>query len=251
VGRCIHAVEVHRVTQRAVAGREGWEKTRLPGMHPVIASGNLYLRLSHSLGRMIPRLDRWRSRELSSFGVLHGTEYGSSPAGRYGVWTEHVPGRDLRALLAEGSLTRAVMRAAAGEFARAHARRDPETGSFWSHGAPHLGNVIYDGSADRARLIDFETEHDAGADPVARHADDLLVFLLDLVGRSPERSDWPSLASSFLTFYGGNPVRKRLVRRLSAEPQGLERVRWIQQAGYLDTRELARRLERLRWCYLT
>lgn len=221
----------------------GLEKRRLPGAGPVVASHNRILgwlggRSFYPAGAAL-----WQARELMSFRLLN-RGYAASASGRLGVWTERLPGEDLRSLLEGGRLTRREMRAAGAAFAQVHALRDPETGACWSHGAPRLENVVYDEASREARLVDFEAAHLGGLDPVERHADDLLHFLLDLAGRAPAGSPWPGLASSFLTFYGVNPVRKRLVRRLAC-PSAVERAVW-RGLGVEEAR-----LERLRWCYLT
>src|SRR5258705_8552538 len=59
-----------------------------------------------------------------------------------------------------------------------------------------MTNVIYDEKAHRARLIDFEIRHEKSLPAPARHADDLLVFLLDLVSRVSSRQ-WIRLAMVF------------------------------------------------------
>src|SRR6266481_3944732 len=60
-----------------------------------------------------------------------------------------------------------------------------------------MTNVIYDEKAHRARLIDFEIRHEKSLPAAARYADDLLVFLLDMVGRVPNRQ-WLPFAICFL-----------------------------------------------------
>ena len=48
-------------------------------------------------------------------------------------------------------------------------------------------NVIYDRQNGRARLIDFEIVHQKSLPAKSRHADDLIVFLLDLMAVAPNR----------------------------------------------------------------
>lgn len=235
---------------RLHGGRPGWEKRRRVGAGLVLASGNRFLRWTGHGIRMNPDAGAWQARELESFRLLHGRELGCGELGPDAIWTERLPGTDLRALLAADGLTRLVMRAAGEEIARAHALTDPATGSPWSHGAPHLGNVLFDAEQGRARLIDFETEHDPARDAVDRHADDLLSFLLDLLGRAPDGMDWVPLASSFVLFGGVSLVRKRLMRRLFEIPEGRERWVWQSRSRYLPWSELERRVARLRESFL-
>jgi len=65
--------------------------------------------------------------------------------------------------------------------------------------------VIYEASNNRARLIDFEIYHEKSLATAARQADDLLVFLLDLVGTLPTRQ-WVA-------------VRRRLFWKLTETPK--------------------------------
>ena len=85
------------------------------------------------------------------------------------------------------TLTPRMLKAAGSEYRRAHHFKYQEFGRGWSHGDASMTNVIYDEKADRARLIDFEIRHERRLPAAARHADDLLVFLLDMVGRVPNR----------------------------------------------------------------
>jgi tRNA A-37 threonylcarbamoyl transferase component Bud32 len=55
----------------------------------------------------------------------------------------------------------------------------------WSHGDAGTNNVIYDEKTSQVRLIDFEIVHRKSLPTKSRHADDLLVSLLDLLGTLP------------------------------------------------------------------
>ena len=91
------------------------------------------------------------------------------------------------------------------------------TGSDWSHGDASMTNVIYNEKTGRARLIDFEIRHEKSLPATARHADDLLVFLLDLVGRVSSRQ-WIRLAICFLRAYGDAAVMRELKKLSSFRP---------------------------------
>ena len=148
-----------------------------------------------------------------------------------------MPGLSLRAWLARGMLTPDMMRAAGAALARAHARAG-EDGQPWSHGDLRLDGVLYDPETRRASLTGSGPAHLPGLSPDERHADDLLVLLLDLMGRTPDGSN---LASAFLVSYGRPRIRRRLLGRLFAEPSLLE-------TNPLGPEELGRRLEALRRC---
>jgi|ERR1700730_1689602 hypothetical protein len=127
---------------------------------------------------------------------------------------------------------------------RVHTLRCDEFGGLWSHGDPHIGNIVYDEVSDCARLIDFEIIHDRTLYAVERHADDLLVFLQDLVGRVPA-GKWLPLAFCFVEAYGRTEVIAELTKRLIV-PRGLAGVWWKLRTEYLDRRELVRRFDALR-----
>jgi hypothetical protein len=103
--------------------------------------------------------------------------------------------------------------------------------------------VIFDAGTGRARIIDFETTHFRDLPPEQRHADDLKVFLLDLLGRSSD-GEWPENASAFLNGYGCTSVLDRL-RRIFVMPSGLERLWWAIRTSYLPGVLLRRRLTEL------
>jgi hypothetical protein len=98
-----------------------------------------------------------------------------------------------------------MVEAAGHEFRRAHQFRSDEFRGPWSHGDARTNNVIYDEMTGRARLIDFEILHDKSLPAKSRQADDLLVFLLDLIAVAPN-PQWLTLALSFLNAYGNAAV---------------------------------------------
>lgn len=232
------ALAVDAVRVHAVGREQGlWVKRRRAGMGAVIAAGNVFLRLSHSRIRMFPSRARWRDWELASFRLLHPGRVAEA-RGADAVALEALPGEALDRLAAQGRLTPEAAEAAARELRRAHAL--PGAEGPWSHGDAHLKNVLYDG--ERAWLIDFETRHEAGMAPEARHADDLLVFLLDLAGRVPEAE---ALSRAFLSAYAREDVLRALLLRLRP-PRGLERALWLSRTGHLPPARLSRWLEHLR-----
>ena len=108
----------------------------------------------------------------------------------------------------------------------------------------HLKNLLYDASGQRAWLIDFETRHEEGMVAEARHADDLLVFLMDLEGRVPEGQSG-GLSEAFLRAYGREDVLRVLLARLQP-PRGLERALWKSRSQHLPDARLLGWLEHLR-----
>ena len=86
--------------------------------------------------------------------------------------------------------------------------------------------------------------HDRCLSSAERHADDLLVFLQDLVGRiSADR--WLPAAACFLQSYQHREVIEALKRRLVV-PKGVPRVWWAIRTSYIKPSELNRRVALLR-----
>jgi hypothetical protein len=107
-----------------------------------------------------------------------------------------------------------------------------------------LDNVVYDGATNRARLIDFEVLHDQSLPAVLRHADDLLVFLQDLVCRV-STEQWLPFALCFVKAYGRAEVIAELTRLLFV-PAGLPGLWWKLRTENFERRELIRRVDALR-----
>jgi len=106
-----------------------------------------------------------------------------------------------------------------------------------------MGNVIYDVLTGRARLIDFETTHLPDLDVHERRADDLAVFLLDLLG-STTAEEWPELAEAFISEYPTAGVR-RILREKLILPSGVARLWWAIRTEYLPNIVLNERLQSL------
>ena len=157
---------------------------------------------------------------------------------------QEIPGVNLTTHLDSGTMTPRMAAAAARELQRAHASACDELDGAWSHGDPHIGNFVYDAVTDRARLIDFEVMHHRSLSAEERHADDMLVFLQDMVGRI--RADhWLPCASAFIEAYAKREIIALMARRLVV-PRGFPRVWWAVRTSWLPRAEMHRRLEMLR-----
>src|SRR5207302_2423533 len=106
-------------------------------------------------------------------------------------------------------------------------------------------NVIYDEKIGRARLIDFEIVHDKSLPAKARQADDLLVFLLDLIAVAPN-PQWLTLALSFLNAYGNTVVICELEDEL-ALPNGMAWIWWRVRSGFVNPAMVQGRFDMLRY----
>ena len=99
-----------------------------------------------------------------------------------------------------------------------------------------MTNAIYDESTGRARLIDFEIVHKKSLATKSRHADDLLVFLLDLLAIAPN-PQWRPLTLAFLKAYDLGPVLAQLKKEL-ALPTGLAWIWWGVRTSFANPRRL-------------
>jgi hypothetical protein len=238
----IDAVRVNRCWQELRGQRTIWMKRRKLGADAIILAGNVFLTTSNSRIQMFPSAQRWVRWEVESFRLLNGDAFACGELDNRTVWFDHIPGKSLREILAETSAPAAV-RAAAREFARGHGLQCPLRGVPWSHGDPHLGNVIYDDVADRARIIDFETTHDARLSAIDRQADDLLTFILELMAKSGAAA--ARTAADFLCEYGRQDVLRELRRRLVL-PVEMELLLWRTRTDHAAPRVIAQWLRELR-----
>ena len=95
------------------------------------------------------------------------------------------------------------------------------------------------------RLIDFEIIHDKSLPATVRHADDLLVFLLDIVGIVP----WPPMVAFrtqvSLTLSDSLDVIAELKNQL-ALPSGMAWIWWGVRTSFANPAKVKQRLEKLR-----
>lgn len=239
LARAIDAVRINRVwTEDHPDGRRFY-KVRRFGMGPVIAAGNGFLYLSNSRITMFPSLSQWRGWARHCHELVNGVKCGFH---RRGLWMPELPGVRLKEHLQAGSLTETMMTHAGEALADAHRKVSEVFHGPWSHGDPHLDNLLVDETG--ARLIDFETLHDVRMDAVDRHVDDLLVLLLDLLGHADVEALGP-YARSLVRGYDRRSVTDRLPNRLVC-PSGFELVLWHTRTAFLPQEKLRERLALLR-----
>jgi hypothetical protein len=201
---------------------------------------NLYFRVANIPIRFWSKVEEWRRWEVGCFEMLNGDPFRAYKSGQRCVVAEKLPGENLWVYLNRGTLTLQMLRAAAAEFRRAHQFWSDEFRDRWSHGDANITNVIYDATTNRARLIDFEVYHDKSLSAPVRQADDLLVFLLDLVGTVPSRR-WLPFSTAFLEAYGDTAVISQLRQQLEL-PGGLAWIWWGVRTNFTNPEQVKRRL---------
>src|SRR5437879_10138495 len=205
---------------------------------------NLYFRMADIPIRFWSKVEDWQRWEVDSFEMLNSDCFRVYASGTRCVIAEKLPGESLWEHLNRGTLTRRMLQAAAAEFRRAHHFWSDHFHGSWSHGDGTTQNVIYDASRNRARLIDFEIVHEKSLATAARQADDLLVFLLDMVGTVPNRQ-WLPFSMTFLEAYGDGEVIAQLRKQLDL-PGGLAWIWWGVRTNFTNPAKVKGRLTKLR-----
>jgi hypothetical protein len=218
----VDSLKVSSISEGTRRGRRVVIKHRNAHSEQLADLANLYFRMANIPIRFWSKVKDWRRWEVNSFQMLNGDRFQVFTCGANTVCTDKIPGESLWERLNRGTLTRQMVEAAGHEFWRAHQFWTNRFRGPWSHGDAGMANVIYNEKTGRARLIDFEIVHDKSFPAAARHADDLLVFLLDLVAIAPARQ-WLPMALTFLNAYDDIDVIAELEDQL-ALPSGMA---WI------------------------
>ena len=150
----IDSIKINSTTREIRGGQPMWLKRRKPGSEVIAISANLFFRLTGARIHVWVSPKKWQRWEVACFHLLYGGGFCAFAEGSRTVCTDKVPGKSLLEHLNRGTLTPTILEAAARELRRVHELWSEEFGDLWSHGDPHLDNVIYDKAVDRARLID-------------------------------------------------------------------------------------------------
>ena len=241
--KLVEAIAINSISEKIRRKRTVVVKRRNIHSEQLADLTNLYFRVADIPIRFWSKVDEWQRWEIDCFEMLNGDRFHASASGPRTVIADKLPGESLWEHLNRGTLTRKMLIAAATEFRRAHEFWNDEFRGRWSHGDASITNVIYDAPNNRARLIDFEIYHEKSLATAARQADDLLVFLLDLVGTLPNRQ-WLPFATTFLEGYGDAEVIAQLRNQLDL-PGGLAWIWWGVRTNFTNPAKVKRRLASL------
>ena len=242
--RLVDSLKINSVTEKIRRGRPVVMKRRNGYSEPFAELANLYFRMAGIPIRFWGKIADWRRWEVDCFNMLNGDRFRAWRCGDNTICADKLPGKTLWEHLEHGTLTNRMVEAAGHEFRRAHQFWSDEFRDRWSHGDAGTNNVIFDGHTGRARLIDFEIVHKKSSEVKARQADDLLVFLLDLIAVAPN-PQWLALSLSFLNAYGNTAVICELEDELGV-PTGLAWIWWGVRTSFANPAKVRRRLEKLR-----
>jgi hypothetical protein len=240
----VESLKINSISEKLRRNRPVVVKRRNLHSEQVAEMANLYFSWAGLPIRFWSKVGEWRRWEIDSFNMLNSDRFRARASGPRTVIEDKLPGESLWDHMKRGTLTRQMLTAAAKEFHRSHQFWSDEFGGPWSHGDATTTNVIYDGRTDRARLIDFEMLHEKSLPTRARHADDLLVFLLDMVGIVSSRQ-WLPFALCFLNAYGEAVVIRQLKKQLIL-PGGLAWIWWEVRTNFTPPPKIKRRLAHLR-----
>lgn len=245
-GSRIDLIRINDLSRDTIAGVPVWVKRRTWLSRLLVPVANGFFWLAGNPVEVFATNAEWQRNETRTFLLLNGENRRVGALRTDSVYAEALPGTDLVGLLRDNDLTPEVMQSVGKAFRQMHRTLNPATGELFSHGDPHLGNVLYDDLSQSVNWVDFETIHCGNLDVRERHADDLLVLLLDLVGRASEEQ-WQSLSPAFLQAYQEPGVLAELKNRLRL-PSGLGAIWWAVRTSYLGREELRRRIHWLREC---
>src|SRR6266446_738622 len=240
----VDSLKISATTEKVRRGRRVMIKRRNIYSEQLADLANLYFRMSGIPIRFWSKAEDWRHWEVKSFRMLNGDRFRAFASGAKTVCIDKLPGKNLWEHLTEGTLTRRMLEAAGRELRRAHQFWSDEFDGLWSHGDSTATNVIYNQKTGRARLIDFEVVHDRSLSAKSRHADDLLVFLLDILAIAASRQ-WLPFTLSFLNAYGDPVVITELTNHLLL-PNGIAWIWWGVRTSFANPAKVKQRLERLR-----
>ncbi len=216
-------------------------KKRVFGVDWVIFFGNIFLKFSNSKILMYPSVKYWKRWESYHFNLLHGDQYQCFDQKERELTFDILPGKTLLELIKTKQFDREVIKAVAIEFNRAHRTYSKLTNQNYSHGDPHLENFLYDQKSNKAYIIDFETCHEKHLNEAERHADDILVFLLDCMGRLSETL-FLDVLETFFSVYSYNEKTLLNLKKRLVVPTGLEKILWLTRTNYLGKKNLKKAL---------
>jgi hypothetical protein len=242
-GEIVRSIRINSLDYGQNGGRPVYIKRRNPFGRRILSAANWFFRISRAPISFWTQTSDWQRWEVDSFSMLN-PGYEASCLGADAIVEEALPGEPLWLIAKRGELKPGMLDAAGIELRRAHTFRSGWFAGPWSHGDGAMCNVIYDMHTMRARLIDFELIHDRLLGPGERHAQDLLSFLLDLVGVVGEE-EWLPYALRYLHAYGNGRAVRRLYDVLPP-PGGVARFWWKIRGNFADEKKIVPRLDELR-----
>ena len=240
----VDSLKISSTSEKVRRGRRVVIKQRQVYSQQLADLANLYFRMSSIPIRFWSKTKDWQRWEVKCFQMLNGDRFRARTSGAKTICVDKLPGESLWEHMNRGTLTRQMLEAAAREYCRAHQLWSDEFAGPLSHGDASMANVMYNEKTGRARLIDFELIHEKSLPAKSRQADDLLVFLLDILAIVPGRQ-WLPFTLYFLNAYENARVIATLENQL-ALPRGMAWIWWGVRTSFANPAKVKRRLAKLR-----
>ena len=244
-GSAIDGIRINAISREVRDGRALLVKRRRLGSGTLAQTANLFFRAARHPVFVWADAGAWQRWEVNAFNLLHANRYCAFPKGARTVCADILPGQSLAEHFVNGTFESSMLDAAGLELRRAHRLHSAYFNGPWSHGDPNLANFLFSKQEQHARLIDFEVVHQRWMPAMARHVEDVLSFLQDLLGCAP-RGTWLPSAQRFLDAYGCDQTMRAALRERLLLPKGVPRVWWWIRTNYVPPGAIQRRLERLR-----
>jgi hypothetical protein len=241
--RFVDSLKINSISETVRRGRQVVIKRRNVYGEQLTELANLYFRIAGLPIRFWTKAEDWQRWEVECFKMLNGDRFRASRLRNNAICIDQLPSKSLWEHLNQRTLNRRMVEAAGLEFRRAHRFWSKQFRGLWSHGDAGMANVIYDDKSNRARLIDFEIVHHKALPAISRHADDLLIFMLDLIAAASGRQ-WLPLTLAFLNAYDDAPVIAQLSRQL-APPSGMAWIWWGVRTSFANPAKIRQRLAKL------
>jgi hypothetical protein len=244
-GSAIDAIRINAISREVRDGRALLVKRRRLASVPLAQTANLFFRAARHPVFVWADTGVWQQWEVNTFNLLHAKRFRAFPMGSRTVCADILPGTSLAEHFVRGTFDSAMLDAAGMELRRAHELHSGFFEGPWSHGDPNLANFLFSAQEQNARLIDFEVVHQRRMPALARHVEDLLSFLQDLLGCAP-KGTWLDSALRFLDAYGCDRAVVSGLRERLLLPKGIPGIWWWIRTNYVPLKSIQSRLERLR-----
>jgi hypothetical protein len=239
----IESIKINAIGLEIRGNRLMWIKRRRLGSGLIALFANLFFFLARARIHLWIDLRKWQSWEVTCFRLLYGNTIEVFSEGGRIVCFGMVPGKSLREWVLESTFAIQAIQAAGKELRRAHGLWSSDLGDYWSHGDPHLENLLYDLESDQARLIDFELIHTKSLPALERHADDLLVFLQELMS-CVSAEQWVPFSLALIEAYNEPSVLAEVRKRLIV-PRGWSAIWWKLRTDYVNRAVMIERIDAL------
>jgi hypothetical protein len=204
LGRVLSDVELNTVYTMHVDRQTYFGKRRRWFVAPLVAAGNVYLKLLGAHARVLSDHE-WRCWEAAVYRLVYDVELTTDERGRLlipawsgislAAYLESKVNSQAEKLFAIRLVVEALSRLHGVVMAWPDGQKRP-----LSHGDATVENVIIDSARMHASWFDFDTSHESRMDAAWRHADDLRALTYSAAERLPAAS-YPEMTETIVENY--------------------------------------------------